>query len=110
MRKECRIDYKYLQTARIREFDSKWLTPHPSHRQDKHQCHVHGVENPQQDAGVLLQAGAAAPRSIVKRRCPELGASIMEAPLIIHKHDGSTLFIVLKLIIYLAQFLQKSST
>jgi hypothetical protein len=31
----------------------------------------------------------------------------MEAPLIIHQHDGLTLFIVLKLIIYLAQFLEE---
>lgn len=56
-----------------------------------------------------LQAGTATHRVTAKQRGPELCVFVMEAPLIIHKHEGLTLFMALKLIIYLAQFLQKSS-
>jgi len=111
VRRKCRKHCKYLQMTWIREssFGSKQLTPQPSHRRARRQC-TYVEKKPHGDRQALaLPPGTIAPRRHSSTEVLELCVSIMEAPLIIHKREGFTLFIVLKLIIYLAPFLQKSS-
>lgn len=72
-------------------------------------AHTWRKKPPGDRQALALPPGTTAPRRHSSTEVLDLCVSIMEAPLIIHKREGFTLFIVFKLIIYLAPFLQKSS-